>query len=210
MPWNGILDVAGGLAWQPAPVIHWAKAIGSERSGLFRRPSRVASVENSPSPRCFLMRLFLGRLPRRTFFRIFLLVAASLVTFNLILLPVRVTGISMEPTCKDGWICFINLLAYQGREPQRGDIVGIRFASGGPILLKRVLGLPGERIAFHTGTVFINRVRLDEPYLVSPGTWEWSEDTLENDTYFVTGDNREVTEQFRVGRKQIIGRLWGR
>lgn len=157
----------------------------------------------------FNRRLLLGSSPRKTFLRIFVLVAASLVIFKWVLMPARVTGESMEPTCHDGQLCLINLLAYARQAPQRGDIVGIRFKAGDPILLKRVIGLPGERFAIHTGKVFINGSELAEPYLPAPGTWEWPEETLGRDTYYVAGDNRSISQQFSVNRHQIFGKLLG-
>src|ERR1039458_8277054 len=46
---------------------------------------------------------------------------------------------------------------------------------------------PGERVAFHSGVVFINGKSIAEPYLISHGAWEWPEETLGDDVYFVTG-----------------------
>ena len=156
-----------------------------------------------------LRTLFFGRRPHLTILRILILVVATFVTFRLILLPVRVTGLSMEPTCRDGQLGAINLLAYARQAPQRGDIVAIRMEAAEPVMLKRVIGLPGERIAFHSGALFINGVRVAEPYLTSPDTWEWPEETLDHQTYFVAGDNRSISRQFRVGRGQIFGKLFG-
>lgn len=114
----------------------------------------------------------------------------------------------MEPTCYNGQIGFINKLTYAWRPPQRGDIIGFRPENGGPIVVKRIIGLPGERIAFHSGTVFINGESLAEPYLESKGAWEWPEETLAKATYFVTGDNRTISLQFRVPQEKILGKLY--
>lgn len=114
----------------------------------------------------------------------------------------------MEPTCYDGQLGFINRFAYAWGQPRRGDIIGFRPDNGGPIVVKRIIGLPGEQIAFHRGTVFINGQSLEEPYLESKGFWEWPEETLAQKTYFVTGDNRTVSRQFRVPQGQIIGKLY--
>jgi signal peptidase I len=161
------------------------------------------------STRSFFTRLFLGRSPRRTFLRILILVTVCAITFKFVLLPIRVTGHSMEPTCQDGRAGLVNLLAYAWRAPQRGEIVGIRQAADGPILLKRLIGLPGERIAFHRGQLYINGVLQEEPYLSAPGTGERPEETLGPGMYFATGDNRAVTEEYHIGRNQILGRLLG-
>jgi len=113
----------------------------------------------------------------------------------------------MEPTCYDGQVSLVNMFAYTWKEPQRGDVVAIKIDDKKQVILKRVIGMPGEKIAFHTGVVFINGKRLEEPYLTSAGAWEWPEETLGNNMYFVTGDNRLISQQFRVVRQQIVGKL---
>lgn len=170
---------------------------------------RLNPAGSSPQDDRAFRRLLLGRSPKKTILRILILVAASFITFKLVLTPVRITGDSMEPTCHDGRVGFINLLAYVRQEPQRGDIVGIRFGPQDPIMVKRVIALPGERIAIHAGAVFINGARLAEPYLTSPGAWEWPEETLDKNNFYVAGDNRMISRQFTVGRNQIFGKLLG-
>ena len=72
-----------------------------------------------------------------------MLVVTSLVLFKLILVPVQVTGLSMEPTCYDGEISAVNVLAYVWHHPRRGDIVGFHSVNGSQIIIKRIIGLPG-------------------------------------------------------------------
>ena len=153
------------------------------------------------------LRLLWGRRPVWTAARIFVLITASLSIFKWVLHPVRITGKSMEPTYYDGQIGFINSLAYVWHLPQRGDVVGFRHAEGEQIIIKRVIGLPGERVAFHSGTVFINGKRIIEPYLLAKGAWEWPEETVGEKTYFVTGDNRLISQQFRVEGSKILGKI---
>lgn len=154
------------------------------------------------------MRLLFGSRPKWTLVRILMLVVTSLVLFKLILVPVQVTGRSMEPTCYDGEISAVNVLAYVWHHPRRGDIVGFHSVNGSQIIIKRIIGLPGERIAFHSGVVFINGKSIVEPYLISQGAWEWPEETLGDNVYFVTGDNRVISQQFRVERSKILGKLY--
>ena len=153
------------------------------------------------------LRLLFGRKPKRTLVRVLLLIITSVVLFGFILVPVKITGRSMEPTCYDGQVSLVNMFAYTWKEPQRGDVVAIKIDDKKQVILKRVIGMPGEKIAFHTGVVFINGKRLEEPYLTSAGAWEWPEETLGNNMYFVTGDNRLISQQFRVVRQQIVGKL---
>lgn len=113
---------------------------------------------------------------------------------NAISVRVRVDGFSMTPTLKNGEYILVNKLAYKTGEPQRGDIVVFVF----PInpqedLIKRVIGLPGERVAIHNGIVSIDGVQINEPYIAAAplydGEWVVSEGQL-----FVLGDNRNESK----------------
>src|SRR5271170_508078 len=72
-----------------------------------------------------------GRHPGKTLIRAGILALACFIIFRFILLPIRVTGVSMVPTYKDHSINFINRLAYFRHEPQRGDVVGIHLKPPG-------------------------------------------------------------------------------
>src|ERR1017187_2946009 len=133
-------------------------------------------ISGSQQFKPFCLRLLFGSRPKWTLVRILILVVTSLVFFKLVLVPVRVIGRSMEPTCYDGQIAVINSLSFIWLQPGRGDIVGFRLATNQPIIIKRVIGMPGERIAFHSGVVFINGKSITEPYLTSQGAWEWPEE----------------------------------
>src|ERR1039458_9272658 len=75
----------------------------------------------------------IGRRPKRTLLRLAVLVVVIVVAFKFAILPIRVTGISMEPAFHDHAINYINRLAYVRGQPQRGDVVGIRlFTNANP------------------------------------------------------------------------------
>ena len=148
--------------------------------------------------------MLFGRKPVWTVLRVLLLIGISLLTFKFILVPVKVKGNSMEPTCYDGQIGVVNMLAYMGHQPRRRDIVVIRSEDKG-LLVKRIIGLPGERIAFHRGVVLINGQRIAEPYLSDQGAWEWPEQTLGSTVFFVTGDNRVISQQLSIEGSRILG-----
>jgi signal peptidase I len=153
-------------------------------------------------------RALIGRNPTVTAVRLVLLVVVSLVAFKLVLVPVKVTGRSMEPSYRDGRINFMHLLAYRTREPQRGDVVGIQFEGSRLILLKRIVALPGERVSVRDGRVYINGESLDEPYARGadiPPTRE--EVLLEPDQYFAIGDNRDDSAYGLVRRNEIQGKV---
>ena len=72
--------------------------------------------------------LTIGRRPKATLVRIVVLAVTCFVTFEFILLPIRIEGISMQPTYHTGQLNCVNRLAYLRHEPQRGDIVSVRLA----------------------------------------------------------------------------------
>ncbi len=124
----------------------------------------------------------------------------------------RVYGQSMEPNLHSDERLVVEKLSYRFHGPRRGDIVVLRDPSGGPeLLIKRVIGLPGERVTVADGRVYIDGVPLDEPYLSQPtlGTSRtWLIPPL---TVFVMGDNRSASRDSRVfgpvPLDQIIGRV---
>jgi signal peptidase I len=109
---------------------------------------------------------------------------------NAVSARVRVDGFSMRPTLQDGEYILINKLAYTLGEPMRGDIVVFVFpVNPEEDLIKRIIGLPGDTITIQDGSLSINGVVVNEPYINAPpaynGTWQVSEGEL-----FVLGDNR--------------------
>ncbi|MFM8358889.1 MAG: signal peptidase I [Verrucomicrobiota bacterium] len=177
----------------------------------------MASVPpDSPPPTSRWWQILLvGRHPRLTLARLLLLVGLSYGTFGHVLLPVRVTGISMEPTYRDGSVNCVNRLSFRFRPPAPGDIVAIRSPGLRPLLLKRILAGPGDRIRLVRGQVFVNDQPLDEPYLdrrrMAP--WNEAETRLGVDEYYVVGDNRTMAGRDHVhgvtSGEYLVGRvLW--
>jgi signal peptidase I len=169
-------------------------------------------VQNVNDPRPHWLRvLAVGRRPKATLVRIAVLVVTCFVTFKFILLPIRVEGISMQPTYHTGEIDCVNRLAYLRHEPQRGDVVSVRLAGTSVMYLKRIIGLPGETVAFHGGRAFINGQPLDEPYVKFRCDWEHEPIQCGPDQYYVVGDNRsmpfELHTQGRADRDRIIGKI---
>ena len=170
---------------------------------------------NDPHPH-WLRVIFIGRRPKATLIRIAVLVVACVVTFKLILLPIRIDGISMLPTYHTGQVNCINRLAYLRHEPQRGDIVSVRLSDpgGNPSLMymKRIIGLPGETVSFHDGHAFINGQLLDEPYVKNPCDWENDPVRCSPTQYYVVGDNRSMPfnlhTQGRAERDHLVGKLF--
>ena len=118
----------------------------------------------------------------------------------------------MLPTYASGKLTLVNRMAYLGHTPRRGDIVAIRLAGPRVVYIKRIVGLPGERVAVKDGQVYINGMPLAEPYVRHQRAWDADEVTVGNNEYFVAGDNRSMTEYGatdygRVESDRILGRL---
>ena len=138
----------------------------------------------------------IGRSPRRTLIRLSVLVLITFVTFKFFVALIHVEGVSMAPTYRDGEIRFVNKLAYLRSKPQRGDVVAIKLAGGRVLLLKRIIGLPGDRVSIVRRAVFINGQPLAEPYLkLKPIPWLVPEFTVKDHHYFVIGDNRSMNQR---------------
>lgn len=156
-------------------------------------------------------RIFFGSDPRRTAVRVLVLVAISFILFTWVLLPVRAEGISMQPTYESGSFRLVNRLSFLTGAPSRGDIIAIRLAGLRVVYVKRVIGLPGERLEIVEGQVRVNGVPLDEPYVRNRRPWQFDEVTMAADEYFVVGDNRGMNLRDhtlgRVDASRIIGRV---
>ena len=152
-----------------------------------------------------------GPHPRRTALRAAVLIAAVCVIFGVVLLPVRLVGISMEPAYRGGGLNFANRLAFAWRPPARGDVVAIRMAGLHVVYVKRIVGLPGERVAIAAGIVSIDGQPLVEPAVVGRAPWNMPLVMLDADEYFVIGDNRAMAMHHhdfgRVRRDRIVGTL---
>lgn len=154
----------------------------------------------------------IGRNPKRTLIRAIVLGVVCFVFFKFyvfeqLIRPVRVDGNSMFPTYHNGARNYINKLAYRHADPKRGDVVAIRMAGEHEMYLKRIVGLPGETVAFAHGKLLINGKEIDEPYLKhhSPAP-DLEPVTLKPHQYYVIGDNRMMSERGRVDREKIVGR----
>jgi signal peptidase I len=140
-----------------------------------------------------------------------LLAGVSVALFTWVLMPVRAEGISMQPTYESGSFRLVNRLAFRSSSPSRGDIVVIRLAGTRVVYVKRIVGLPGERLAIVAGRVHINDSPLEEPYVQNRRPWDFAEVTMDSDEYFVVGDNRGMNlrdhAMGRVNASRIVGRV---
>ena len=155
----------------------------------------------------------IGRNPKRTAIRalvlaVFCFVFFKFFIFKFIVLPVRIEGNSMYPTYHDWGINFVNRLSYRHTLPQRGDVVGIRMAGPSVMLMKRIVGLPGETVAFENGRLMVNGAEMPEPYMQHYSYAPYmSPVTLGPNEYYVIGDNRPNSDQGRIERERIMGKI---
>jgi signal peptidase I len=123
----------------------------------------------------------------------------------------RVGGISMLPTLRPGDRLLVDRLAYHWRPPKRGEIVVFRHPSRpGLEVVKRVVGLPGERVALCHGRLLVDDQALTEPYLEVPTVesevFAWR---LLGDEYLVLSDNRHEADDSRLFGPVRAGLLRG-
>lgn len=158
-------------------------------------------------------------------FELFLILVISLA----IVLPVRffliqpffVKGSSMEPNFEDGEYLIVNEIVYRLGQPERGEVIVFKWPSDPrQYYIKRIVGLPGEKIEIKDGLVKIYNKKnpqgflLDESSYLSPTqrTPGEYETTLGQDDYLVLGDNRVASFDSRrwgpLSEEYIIGKAW--
>ncbi len=134
--------------------------------------------------------------------------------------PFIVRGASMESAFEDGEYLIVDELSYYFREPARGDAVIFRYPQDPrQFFIKRIIGLPGERIEIQNGRVRVSRrdeasrgFVLEEPYLPAfhKGTFPDIDAELADNEYFMLGDNRSASSDSRfwgaLKRELIVGR----
>ncbi len=145
-----------------------------------------------------------------------ILVAVAVVTFvaiRLTLQSTKIAGDSMEPSLHNGQYLLVSKVAYRFQPPARGDIVLLRSPQEpGKVLVKRIIGLPGEEIALQSGKVFLDGHPLDEPYVIYSGRDSYGPLELKEGQYFTLGDNRPLSNDSRLwgalSREDIVGKAW--
>ncbi len=156
----------------------------------------------------------------KTIFSYLFIIIAVIFIRIFIIDPVRVEGPSMNTTLANGEIMLLNKIAYIRHDIKRFDIVVIK--SNNKLIIKRVIGLPGEKIEYRDNVLYINNKKMDDPY-PSTSTDDFTiEDVghvkVPGDTYFVMGDNRSDSLDSRypsvgvIKKNQILGKakfvLW--
>ena len=137
--------------------------------------------------------------------------------------PFIVSGASMVPTYQNNQYLVINKLGYRLNKPKRGEVIVFRFPQNTKeFFIKRILGLPGEKVKVENGHVVIFNAEhpageiLNEPYLPSQNITFGDSKlvTLGSDEYFVLGDNRSQSSDSRLWgilpANDIVGKVFVR
>lgn len=194
----------------------------------------MSGIDNSPADSNLhdfgsLSNLFLSALPviRMIVYEVAFTVAATFLIFSAgqaIWRNFRVVGSSMVDNLHDGQYLTVNKLAYYRgfQTPQRGDVIVFRTppapdddgATGhSRIYIKRVIGLPGDKVQVIQNQVLINGSPLDEPFSPKPGSYYMPVPAIIPEGYvFVLGDNRDHSHDSHIWGplpiENIIGRVW--
>lgn len=147
---------------------------------------------------------FFPQINKAFLLRLLLVASSAWLIFGFLLIPLRVENISMEPTYQNGSFAFSWRLQYLFSPPQRGDVVTVRFSGRDIMLLKRIVALEGDRIAFVGGQLLVNGQNVHEPYVSYRQQWQLSERTVAPGHVYVVGDNRGMAmRQHKFGQVNI-------
>jgi signal peptidase I len=144
---------------------------------------------------------------------LFISAAASALIITFLYQPVRVEGTSMLPRLEDRDRLFINKFVYHIEGIQRGDIVVFHYPRDPEkSYIKRVIALPGDRLAIERGQVWLNGKPLNETYVPEAyrDSRSLAEMVIPDDSYFMMGDHRSISSDSRefgpVERSLIYGK----
>src|SRR6267154_1578304 len=132
---------------------------------------------------------------------VFFVVATAIMIVIFLYQPVKVEGTSMLPELKDQERIFVNKFVYRFEKISRRDIVVFWYPRDpSKSFIKRVIGLPGDRVEIRKGVVYVNGNRLEEPYLIPEYMDNKNMDVREVEAgyYFVMGDDRKYSSDSRI------------
>ena len=129
--------------------------------------------------------------------------------------PIRVEGNSMYPTLLNREHMMVEKVSYLAHAPNRGDIVICFYPGYKKSCVKRVIGLPGDRVCIFGGKVFINGEPLDETsYWTDEIFGDYPEQIVPENSFFLMGDNRNASKDSRnptvgfIPKNKIVGHVF--
>lgn len=154
------------------------------------------------------------------FVKFFLIAAVIVIPIRMwVAQPFIVSGSSMVPTFENGEYLIVDEFSYHFNDPQRGDVIIFRYPHDtSKFFIKRIIGLPGEKMAIENNQIHISNsqypegITLQESYLPEDIIMGNISITLDENQYFVLGDNRNMSSDSRywgpLADNLIIGRAW--
>lgn len=154
-----------------------------------------------------------------------IIIVVIVLVRSFLITPVIVKGSSMEPTLNENEILFLSKISYKVHDIERFDIVVVD--TKGELIIKRVIGLPGEKVEYKNDKLYINDEEVEDPYPKNQTTDFDLEDIcnirhdncttiIPDDKYLVLGDNRGVSADSRSKglfnleeiEGKVVFRLW--
>ena len=170
---------------------------------------KKARIETTPTVKKIIKEIVIWLL------LIVLTITASYFITTNVFVKTAVAGVSMEPTLMEGQVVIVNKIEYYLKSPKRNDVIVYKQSNREHSYyeIKRVIGLPGETVKIKNGIIYIN----DEVLKIKTETIEnagLAEEgiKLDDNEYFVLGDNRNDSEDSRfasvgnVLRNEILGK----
>ena len=130
-----------------------------------------------------------------------IVIIAVILIRQFIVTPIQVVGESMKPNLIDGELMLLNKITYKFNDIKRFDIVIVDYKD--EALVKRVIGLPGEKVKYQDGKLYINDVLVKENFKTNGETEDYNitqtgYTTIPEDMYFIVGDNRINSADSRI------------
>ena len=178
------------------------------RKAYFHKKARI---ETTPTVKKIIKEIVIWLL------LIVLTITASYFITTIVFVKTAVAGVSMEPTLMEGQVVIVNKIEYYLKSPKRNDVIVYKQSNREHSYyeIKRVIGLPGETVKIKNGMIYINDEVLKEKIktetIENAGLAEEGI-KLDDNEYFVLGDNRNDSEDSRfasvgnVLRNEILGK----
>lgn len=186
---------------------------------MFSKNSNLEELNNLPPRQSWLTKT--AHILKEIVETVVIAVLIAVVINMFVVRATRVYGQSMEPSLHTDQRLVVEKVSYNPYVrhylnldgPQQGDIVVLSLPSqDGELLIKRVIGLPGDLIEIHHGQVFINNQALDEPYLDGLTLGNYGPRIVPPLQVFVLGDNRNFSNDSRnfgtIPLKDVVGKAW--